>query len=381
MEQSLSLQSCSIELCELSVLIICECHNKRFCNDHFIEHINKPEATSTGTKQPKDTTYTRRPCFSVFNGWWRYFYGRMTCSSSERNKQEVELQQTEDVTTITKASVTKARSERKVRTKSHRGNLFPLKEPDQTVQTREKNSVAMACSKKHLLIEQKPNLSLFDRKLNLIKQIPWSYMHVNIYWASALERFILVTHKDIFTLDENTMELEEQPIVHHNKKDWSGAACSETVLYLSTMDMSPCLYQYSLLPSIEFIKEQQLGVMCLLYESILTFSYANERLAFIICNAQTFQNRLELHSSVTFDVLWILPLNVLARCCPIRVDQWLIINSLDSQILHISSDGTILQNYIHRSSSMNPIINAVQWDKQTLVTVSLNTLHLHKLSL
>ncbi|UJR14317.1 hypothetical protein I4U23_001311 [Adineta vaga] len=369
----LSSPLCSIDACERSVLVICECHNEHFCNDHFIEHTMQLDTTATNKDQSKTIKLNKRSCFHTLNQWWKNLYQIVRYSSSE-SKHETVSPQSIELTTVTTIEV----QEDKNKLKKQRHNLFPFKEPYQTLQTIEKKSISMACSDKYLLIEYKANLCLFDRTLNIIKQIPWSYTYVNICWTSTLNQFILVTHKNIFILDETILELKEYSIPHHNEKDWSCAACSDTILYLSTMDMAAYLYEYTLLPSIEFIQERQISVMCSIYESILTFNYGNERLIFVICNAQTFQNRLELHSSLTFEILWTIPLNILTRCCSIRNDQWIIINYLESQLLHLSSDGTILQDYKQISLSNNPIINAIQWAPNTIVTVTMKNLNLHK---
>ena len=352
--------------------------------EHTTPPASLPNEINSGTDQSNNTTLEKRSCFTTLNKWCRDVYQRVRYSHAGNGQQseetghhqQIELDQM-GVNAIETPQENKAIADHKHRASPK--HLFPLERPYQTIQVAEKTSLSMACSKKHILIEQRSNLCLLDRTLTVVKQIPWPYGHVNICWSSALDRFVLVTNKDIFTLDENTMILQECSIPHHNKKDWSCAACSDTRLYLSTMDMSPSLYEYTLCPSLEFVKEWQLFVICPIYESILTFSYGNERLALVISNSQAFLNRLDLHSSITFEVLWSIPLGMLVRCCPINNDQWIMVNYLESQILHISFDGKILQDYKDKSSSRNPITNAVQWDNDTIITATMKDINLHKL--
>jgi hypothetical protein len=74
-------------------------------------------------------------------------------------------------------------------------------------------------------------------------------------------------------------------------------------------------------------------------------------------------------------------MGILGRCCSINNDQWLVMVYLEAQILHISADGNILQDYQEKpSSSMNPIMNAIQLDKDTIVTTTMKKLNLHKLT-
>lgn len=199
-------------------------------------------------------------------------------------------------------------------------------------------------------------------------------------WSSTLDRFILTTEKIIFTLDQNTMTLEQCSIHIDNEKEWSCGVCSDTSLFLSTGDMSACLYEYTLQPTIEFVKEWRLFSLYPKYEGILTFTYANGKLALIISNVHIFQRRLDLRSSTTLERLWSIQLNAVAHCCSINNDQWIIMELLKPRLLHISFDGKILQEYKVKTSSMDIIWNAIQFDIDTIVTFTMTNLNLHKLS-
>ena len=52
---------------------------------------------------------------------------------------------------------------------------------------------------------------------------------------------------------------------------------------------------------------------------------------------------------------------------------------LKPRLLHISSDGEILQEYKIKTSSMDVIWNAIQLDDTTIATFTMNNLNLHKL--
>jgi hypothetical protein len=144
--------------------------------------------------------------------------------------------------------------------------------------------------------------------------------------------------------------------------------------------MSGSLHQYTLQPTIEFVKEWQLLALNPTYEGILTFTCANEKLAFIISNIHIFQRRLDLRSSTTLERIWSIQLDAVAHCCSINDDQWIVMELLKPRLLHISSDGKILQEYNVKTSLMGIIWNAIQLDKDTIVTFTMTTLNLHKLS-
>ncbi|CAF3392572.1 unnamed protein product, partial [Rotaria sp. Silwood2] len=217
-------------------------------------------------------------------------------------------------------------------------------------------------------------------QLTIVKEIPWAYAHVHICLSSTLDQFILITEKVIFTFDDNTMILDQCQIDLINDKEWSAGSCTDTSLYLSTGEMSTTLYEYTLRPTIEFVKEWQLLALHSRYEGILTFTCANGKIALVISNIYVFQRRFELRSTSTFERLWSIPLNVVAHCCSINNDQWLIMELLQPRLLHVSSDGKILQEYKVKTPSLNIIWNAVQFDNDTIATLTMDSLNLHKIS-
>jgi hypothetical protein len=364
-----SSQSGAIELCPRPSRV----SFKDNLQEHIIEPILFTSEIDFNSNQQNNTSLEQRSCFTALHQWCREVYRRIK-RSDEGNDRQIELDQT-DVNTgesIRKNTIT--------RYSRRRRQLFPFKPPYRTIKITDKSSVSIACNDRHVLIKQKPNLCLLDKQLTIIKEIPWTYDHVKMSWSSTLNQFLLITEKAIFTLEESTMTLNQCPIQIDNEKEWSCGACSDTSLYLSTGDMSGSLYQYTLQPTIEFVKEWQLFALNSTYEGILTFTCANEKLALIISNIHIFQRRLDLRSSTTLERLWSIPLDAVAHCCSINDDQWIVMELLKPRLLHISSDGKILQEYNVKTSPIGIIWNAIQLDKDTIVTFTMTTLNLHKLS-
>jgi hypothetical protein len=324
--------------------------------DHLTESIPPANEINFNSNQASNTSLEERSCFGNFNKWCRDVYRSIKRSDNENN-QQIESDQT----------------------RRRRRHIFPFKPPYRTIKITDKSSVSIACNDKHILLKQRPNLCLLDKQLTIIKQIPWTYDHVDMCWSSTLDRFILITEKIIFTLDENTMIFDQCQIHIDNEKEWSCGACSDTSLYLSTGDMSACLYEYTLRPTIEFVKVWQLNILPSTNEGILTFNYANGKLAFIISNVQIFQRRLDIRSTTTLERLWSIRLDAVAHCCSINDDQWIVMELLKPRLLHLSSDGKILQEYKLKTSSMAVIWNAIQLDTDTIVTFTMKNLNLHKL--
>jgi hypothetical protein len=319
--------------------------------------------------QPSNPSVEQRSCFPTIQKWFTDIYRRIRHRNSENN-QQIELTQTE---------INVDESVPNAQRKTQRRHLFPFKRPYRSIKMRDKSSVSLACNDEHILLKRKPNLCLFDKQLNIVKEIPWNYDHVDVCWSSTLNLFILTTETTIFTLDENTMALNQCPIHLHEDKYWSCGACSDTSLYLSTGGMSASLYEYTLQPTIEFVKEWQLFAVNPTYEGILAFTYGNGKLALVISNIYIFQRRFDLRSSTTLERLWSIPLEAIAHCCSINNDQWIVMELLKPRLLHISSDGKILQEYKVKTSSTDVIWNAIQLNKETIVTFTMEHLNLHKL--
>jgi hypothetical protein len=144
--------------------------------------------------------------------------------------------------------------------------------------------------------------------------------------------------------------------------------------------MSACLYEYTLRPAMEFVKEWPLSGGRSKYECILTFTCKNGKLALVISNVHIFQRRLDLRSTTTLERLWSVRLDAVAHCCSLNDDQWMLMELLRPRLLHISFDGKIVQEYKVKTSSIDIIWNAIQWDNDTIVTFTMKNLNLHKLS-
>jgi hypothetical protein len=299
-------------------------------NDHRLVHNIEPisldnEIAVESNQVNNSTSADERSCFTSINNWWRDIYRRVKCSNDENNQQQVELDLTErnggePIQRYTLAQAFKP--------KTREQHLFPFKSPYRSIKITDKTSVSIACNDKHILLKQKPNLCLLNKQLTTMKEIPWTDDHVDMCWSSTINRFILTTEKIIFTLDENTMTLDQCSIQIDKEKEWSCGACSDTSLYLSTGDMSACLYEYTLRPAMEFVKEWPLSGGRSKYECILTFTCKNGKLALVISNVHIFQRRLDLRSTTTLERLWSVRLDAVAHCCSLNDDQWMLMELL-----------------------------------------------------
>ena len=70
-----------------------------------------------------------------------------------------------------------------------------------------------------LLVDQHPNLTLFNRDLKIVKQTPWSYGSIrNMSWSSILSSFIIINNeKEVFTMSKKILyQLKELKQLKNN---------------------------------------------------------------------------------------------------------------------------------------------------------------------
>ena len=266
--------------------------------------------------------------------------------------------------------------------------LLPLSRPYKTMDIIDDSYCWMATNEKSLLIHHKPDLYLLDRQLSIIGQTPW--IHGRIYvmcWSSTLNRFIVITNDMIFTIDENLLTIERCDLIHphhHNNnnicRNWRSGTCSNTNLFLSSGDLGTSIYEFTLLPSIQFVKEWSSPISCRKDEGIDDLCYKNGKFAIIIFHQSTNETRLELRLSPTLDVIWSIELGHTAPrrttgCCSLNNDEWLITDEYAYRIYHISTDGHLV-----KSEKYNPApYNALLFNKDILAIRTVEGINLHKI--
>ncbi|CAF1569134.1 unnamed protein product [Rotaria sp. Silwood1] len=249
-----------------------------------------------------------------------------------------------------------------------------------TINYPRENWTPLTCNNNHLLIHQEPNLCLVDQNLNIIKQNSWIYGTIyDMCWSLTLNRFIVINGSDVFLVDENYMSIENVQTLQKCK--WLSCTTSETSLFLSTKVWGSSIMEFSLLPTIELVKQWQSPDTCARDEVINGIVYNNGTLAVMIKNPSEKTIHIEMRSSVTLDRLWSLRLNIAfsqnirTRCCLLSNDQWLVVDRNTSRIFHISKDGKVKS-----SSTYNPSpFCAILFNHDMLAISTARGVNIHKL--
>lgn len=259
-----------------------------------------------------------------------------------------------------------------------RRHLFPLSHPYKTIHLKTGLESAVSTNNQHLLVyREDKNLCLLDRNFTIVKEIPFVHDDIHgVCWSSTVNRFIIITFKEILSLDENKMILEKCPVP--SKVDWWRGTCSDDILYLSTVEWGSSIYQFNLRSSFKFVKEWHAPKTCKKEEIICDLKYHNDFLAMPIYNKYQEQSRFDLRSVTTLDCIWSIRIHGRCRCCSIDVDQWLVMDHDDRRFFHISADGKLLE--ADKYDQHERLEDIISWGIDDIIVLTKKTINLHKLN-
>jgi hypothetical protein len=433
-------QLCVFDGCKFTSRVLCHCCNKNFCLEHLKEHnesinselnplvdeintigaqlitLNIGELT-TDCREKLDQW--RDDCFMMIN----HFYEKK-CEELDkrcmkrRDLLQVEIDQirakltkliceqeitSEDLEILTLNIYDVKRKIVQIKEKSFEIDLHPLiidenlisiqdtkiyeldlsnlSKPYRNLPCTDQSWPAMINNDRVLLIDQYPNIILFNRDLKIIKQTHWSYGFIrNMCWSSILSSFIVINNeKEVFTIKENSLLIERIKTIE--EQYWWSCTCSNTSLFLTNTTMGTNIFEFNLLSSFQLIKRWKPPNSCKQHEYIDDISYNNGKLALIIKVSSNNTVHLEVRSSTTLDHLWSLQLDIkkswfqqTIRCCPLMYDEWLVVEGNTSHLFHILKSGQIKLESEYEPSP----VNAILFGSNILVIRTKKTIMFHR---
>ncbi|CAF3068039.1 unnamed protein product [Rotaria sp. Silwood2] len=140
---------------------------------------------------------------------------------------------------------------------------------------------------------------IFDRSdFKSVNQKSFSQEGIkDICWLKTLNRFIFISSKEIFTLNEKRMILDPCQLYFNSNISWERGTCSETSLFLSNFGQNPFIVELNLCPSVHFNKCYQSEIISQENEVINDIKYNNGYIAIILENVLINQSRFELRSN------------------------------------------------------------------------------------
>ncbi len=237
----------------------------------------------------------------------------------------------------------------------NRFDLSKISPVCKTINYTDKSRMALASNDQFIMMHQLPDLCLIDQNLDIIRRATWSYGDIHgMCWSSSLDRFIIVSDEGVFFLDETTMSIEKLKIVQERK--WFSCTCSDTSLFLSTYELASYVMEYTLLPTIEFVKEWKSPDTCRKEEWISDVKYNRGSIALLINDPSKKTLFMELRNTKTLDRLWSFQINCVNlvekafRCCLINDEEWLVTNHESDSLVHITKDGKMKLSHTYKQS-------------------------------
>jgi hypothetical protein len=243
------------------------------------------------------------------------------------------------------------------KSKGHQFDLMSLRPPDRTVAREFVIDNVITSSARFLLTYIDSNLCLIDEKLSIIKHIKWDYNYIeDMCWSSVLKRFLVITKKNVFLVDENKMSVEQ--VQQIEDKRWNSCGCSDKSLYLSREAWDSSILEFSLLPSIQYVKLWKISDQSKQEQRVDSITYNHGTLALAINDKSNRTKLFELRSSETFSPLWSMQLDIdyssnVVRCCPLNHDEWLLADWYTSRLFHITKDGKLKETCAYTSIPYN----------------------------
>jgi hypothetical protein len=171
-------------------------------------------------------------------------------------------------------------------------------------------------------------------------------------WTSTFNGFIILTEDAIYLFDDKKFIVER--LSTNPKQNWLACACSDLYLFVSTNGWGSSIAQYTFSITLDFDKQWVAPKTCKNDECIESMVYNNETLALMIRNRSERSIRIELKFPQTFDSIWSLRLDQIQdlskvfHCCSLTCNEWLVTNSHDRQLLHITKSGVLKTNITYR---------------------------------
>ncbi|CAF1003906.1 unnamed protein product [Rotaria sordida] len=232
------------------------------------------------------------------------------------------------------------------RTTDHELDQSTLWSVCRTIASPKGSFASLSSNDRHLLKHQEPNLCLFDREMNIVKQTLWSYGTIHdMCWSSILDRFIVLGKNNIYLINENTMSIDN--VQRIEGRNWGSCTCSDIVLFASIIERASSIMEFTLVPAIELIKEWKYPHTCTNDEFITDIVYNNGHLALIVMNKPEKSVLIDLRNAKTLSRIWTFQpdirwvQNKIFRCCSLTCNEWLMVDYETGRLLQITKDGKI----------------------------------------
>ncbi|CAF1353277.1 unnamed protein product [Rotaria sp. Silwood1] len=431
-------QSCAIKTCKRASRTLCHCCNENLCRDHFNEHDDLLNSQLNPLSDKVNALSDRLTAINIDKinnehrqqvNQWRIdcheaidlFYEQkcqeldqyVTKKLDEQRREIADLRLTmtelidrqettkNDINSLTLAIHTLEQKMNEIEqihiqidlhSLEIDNNLIQIKKPKLnhfdllnlppvygTINRTRTSYNSLVGNDRFLLTCIDSNLCLIDKNLSVVKQKKWNYGDIeDMCWSEVLERFFVILKQNIMLLDENTMSIKQ--VQQLTDANWNSCECSDESLYLSRCNWDSSVLEFSLLPSIQFVKLWKTTDKLEQKQRIDAIVYNRGTLALAINDQSNEAKLIELRSSKTFNIFWAIQLDVsyntgVVRCCRLSHDDWLLVDWPASHLFHITNGGELKGTNEYKPMPFNMNV----FGSNILAILTDTTINFHKL--
>ena len=197
---------------------------------------------------------------------------------------------------------------------------------------------------------------LYNQHLKFVrrKSFNQSKLIKDIHWSNTLQRFVLISSKDLFILDPKTMIIGCYPLNVPLKGTWCHLTCSEKCLYLSTYGINPFIVQFNLFPSILFKKKLKKEIR-LNENHLINQMIFNENLIYLIIEDHLLNKSfIRIFNEKSFEMIneifigngWNYQINMFYNRYLMILDQ------LNNSFIYLSKEGQIMKKEFYPTKAI-----------------------------
>ncbi|CAF3139837.1 unnamed protein product [Rotaria sp. Silwood2] len=130
---------------------------------------------------------------------------------------------------------------------SNKISFVNLKVPTHMIKLQSDNWYSLSANQTSLVVSEKTNLYLIDQSFTIIEKKSFIQIGIkDICWSNILSRFIIISPKNIYTLDDKLIESELSSINSIKNYPWERGTCCDTTLFISTFGENPFIIELTL---------------------------------------------------------------------------------------------------------------------------------------
>ena len=195
-------------------------------------------------------------------------------------------------------------------------------------------------------------------------------------WSTSLQRFVVISSKELFLLDDKTMIIKCYQIKFPFNSIWGYITSTEKHLFISTYGLNPLIIQCQLFPSILFSKILKKQI-CLNENDLINDIQSNENQLYVIIeDHRRNKSSCRIYSIKSFEMIneifigngWNYKLTLFNNRYLILLDQ------MNNCLTYITKEGNILKKEFYHTKA----INFISFGNNQIIIQSKSHFNLHQ---